>query len=438
MANALVAFKGTLSQLPAELQNEFDAQKNIEDAVSVPSLSPRGRKWTTIFGGKKTPLEKEIDGEMVPLGTLYAVVLDYNPNRSRAYYAGEFDPENPTKPDCWSNDGKTPDESVEMKQAPNCANCPMAAKNSRVRNGKGSVACGIQKFLAVQLLRGNMKTGFEIAEQVPVLRLKLAITSIYDGQSPDLEKEGWFAWDNLVRFLRENKINSTAQVVVKMKMDPNVDYPKIIFAPVTQITDPDFAKEILTYKKENEDAIKALLSREFTPNDADGKATDPEHPPKLQAPKKAAAPVDEDEEEEAPKPRRKAAPVVDEDEDEPAPKPRRKAAPVDEDEEEEPAPKVRRARKVVDEDEDEEPAPKPRKKAAAVVEDEDEEEEAPKPRRTRSTPVDRKAEAKAAKKAAPVADDDDEDETPRRKGNGKASKTIEAEDVDISDVTSNW
>lgn len=421
MANALVAFKGTLTQLPAELQNEFDALKNIEDAVSVPSLSPRGRKWTTIFGGKKTPLEKEIDGEMVPLGTLYAVVLDYNPNRSRAYYAGEFDPENPTKPDCWSNDGKTPDESVEMKQAPNCANCPMAAKNSRVRNGKGSVACGIQKFLAVQLLRGTMKTGFEIAEQVPVLRLKLAITSIYDGQSPDLEKEGWFAWDNLVRFLRENKINSTAQVVVKMKMDPNVDYPKIIFAPVTQITDPDFAKEILTYKKENEDAIKALLSREFTPNDADGKATDPEHPPKLQAPKKAAAPVDEDEDEEpAPKPRRKAAPVVDEDEDE------------------EPAPKVRRARKVVDEDEDEEPAPKPRKKAAAVVEDEDEEEEAPKPRRTRSTPVDRKAEAKAAKKAAPVADDDDEDETPRRKGNGKASKTIEAEDVDISDVTSNW
>lgn len=434
MANALVAFKNTIVALPEDLQKEFDAQKNIEDAVSVPSLSPRGRKWTTIFAGKKTPLEKEIDGEMVPLGTLYAVVLDYNPERSRAYYAGEFDPENPTKPDCWSNDGKHPDQSIEVQQAPSCANCPMAAKNSRVRNGKGSVACGLQKFLAVQLLRGNLKSGFEIAEQVPVLRLKLAITSIYDGQSPDLEKEGWFAWDNLVRFLRENKINSTAQVVVKMKMDPNVDYPKIIFAPVTQITDPDFAQEILTYRKENLDAIKALLSREFTPNGADGNATDPEHPPKTQklaAPAKKAAPVDEDEDE-APAPRR-ARKVVDEDEDE-APAPRRKVAPVVDEDEDEPAPKVRRARKVVDEDEDE-PAPKPAKKAAPVAEDED---EAPAPRRTRKAAAE--PAPKAGKKAAPIvaSDDEDEDETPRRKANGKASKTIEAEDVDIESITAGW
>lgn len=394
MSNALVAFKGTIAALPAELQNEFDALKNIQDAVSVPSLSPRGRKWTTSFGGKKTVLEREVDGEAVPLGTLYAVVLDYNPNRSRAYYAGEFDPESPTKPDCWSNDGVKPDDSVEIPQAGNCANCPMSAKNSRVRGGKGTVACGIQKFLAVQLLHGSVKNGFHIAEQVPVLRLKLAITSIYDGQSPDLEKEGWFAWDNLVKFLRENSINSTAQIVVKMRMDPNVDYPKIIFSPVTQITDPVFAREILTYKKENEDAIKALLSREFTPNDVDGKPTDPAHPPKVQKLAEPPKVVDEDdEEEEAPKP-------------------------------------ARRARKVV-EDEDEEEAPKPRKKAAAVVEDEDEEEEAPKPRRGRkpAEPV------KAAKK---VVEDEDEDEEPKARAPKKSSKTIEADDIDIEDLTNSW
>lgn len=419
MANALTAFKGAVAALPAELQQQFDAQKNIADAVSVPSLGFRGRKWSTSFNGKVTQLEREVDGEPVPMSVLYAIVLDYNPNRSRAYYAGEFDPENPTKPDCWSNDGVKPDASVEMAQAANCANCPMAAKNSRVRNGKGSVACSTQKFLAVQLLRGNQKTGFEIAETVPVLRLKLAITSIYDGQSPDLAKEGWFAWDNLVRFLRENRINSTAQVVIKMRMDPNVDYPKVIFAPVEPITDPDFAREVLDYKATHEDAIKALLSREFTPDGVDGKATDPEHPPKTQklaAPKKV---VEEDEdEEEAPKPARRTRKVVDEDEgDEPVRTPK-KAAPV------------------VDEDEDEEPAPKARKKAAPVVEEEDEEEEAPKPRRTRKAAE--PAPTKGAKKVAPVEEDEDEEEAPRARSKETKSKTIETGDIDIKGITNGW
>jgi hypothetical protein len=435
MANALVAFKNTLVALPDDLQKEFDAQKNIEDSVSVPSLTVGGRKWTTSFGGKKTLLEREVDGEMIAMSTLYAVVLDYNPNRSRSYYVGDYDPENPTKPDCWSNDGKHPDESVEVPQAPSCANCPMAAKNSRVRNGKGSVACSLQKFLAVQLLRGSLKNGFEIADQIPVLRLKLAITSIYDGQSPDLEKEGWLAWDNLVRYLKENRINSTAQVVIKMKFDPNVDYPKIVFAPVTQITDPDFAREILNYKKENAEVIKSLLSREFTPNGADGTATDEDHPPKLQAPKKAkAAPVDEDEEDEAPKPARRTRKVVDEDEEEEAPKARKKAAPVDEDEDE-PAPKARKAKAPVEDEDEEEEAPKPRRKAAPVAEDEDEDEPAPKPRRGRKPA----AEAPAKKVKAPAAadEDDEEDEAPRRKANGKA-KTIEAEDVDIESITGAW
>ena len=437
MSNAIIAFKQSLVALPEDLQREFDAKKNIQDAVSVPSLSPRGRRWTTIFGGKKTLLEREVDGEMVPMSTLYAIVLNYNPDRSRAYYEGEFDPENPTKPDCWSNDGKHPDPSVELPQAASCANCPMAAKNSRVRNNKGSVACGIQKFLAVQLLRGSLKNGFEIADQIPILRLKLAITSIYDGQSPDLEKENWYAWDNLTRFLRENKVQNTAQVIIKMRMDPNVDYPKIIFSPVTQITDPVLAREVLDYEKENADAIKALVSREFTPNDADGKVTDPDHPPKLQAPKKAKAPVDEDEDE-APAPRR-ARKVVDEEDE--APAPRRKAVVEDEDE----APAPRRARKVVDEDEEDAPKPRARK----VVE-EDEEDEAPKPRRTRKVveeedepapkartrkPKD-DAPPKAAKKVVPV--DDEEDEAPPRRTNGKSAKPVEAEDVDIESITGSW
>jgi hypothetical protein len=285
--------------LPAELQQAFDETANITERVTVNSLSPGGKKWTVHMNGKPTVLMTTQDGEKVPAGVVTVVVVDANQHRSRAYYRQSYNPENPLPPDCWSNDGETPDASIPIPQHSNCKSCPMAAKNSRINdNGQGVVACGLQKFLVVQLAMKG-KDGWKLVD-VPLLRLKLSITSIWDGKSPDLQKEGWFAWDNLVDFLRTNGYRNTAQVVLKLKFDPATAYPKVIFSPAhvlgTDPSDVSFAREILALKKDQADVIESMLSRDWTPAGSDGVPTDPEDPPPVQEeplpepPKKTEAP----------------------------------------------------------------------------------------------------------------------------------------------------
>jgi hypothetical protein len=65
---------------------------------------------------------------------------------------------------------------------------------------------------------------------LPPLKVKLAITSLFDKQSPDLEKQGWRAFENYVDFLRGSGAKHTATIVTKMKFDQGANYPKVIFS----------------------------------------------------------------------------------------------------------------------------------------------------------------------------------------------------------------
>jgi hypothetical protein len=61
---------------------------------------------------------------------LNVIIVGAHKEVSREYYGSEYDPDNPTLPDCWSNKGDVPDEGCSNPQSTACASCPQNVKGS--------------------------------------------------------------------------------------------------------------------------------------------------------------------------------------------------------------------------------------------------------------------------------------------------------------------
>ena len=242
----------------------FEENKNIQDRQTVPSISYEGNKWTIVLNGEKRVVQKQDgDGDLVPVTTLKVVVLDQNPVRGRAYYEGAYNPEMVTMPRCWSDDSVTPSKFVPEPFSKNCANCPMSAKGSRKSDDptkKDLVACSQHQFIAVV-------PAFDLNHEP--LRMKLAITSIWDGKNKVNDEAGWFAFKNYTDFLRANGVDHTGLVVTKMKFDSSVGitYPKVLFARDRFLTDDDMDVLVPIIQSQK---VKQLISTSWTPNGVDG------------------------------------------------------------------------------------------------------------------------------------------------------------------------
>ena len=253
--------------LPEDLENFLNEQANVVPKETVPSLSYEGKQWTVSVGGEKTVLKgKNAEGDEVPVSVMRVIVLDYAKRRGRAFYEGAYDKDKVARPACWSVDGITPDATVpvDTKQANKCDGCPMAIKGSKVtEQNKATTACSQHRMVAV--IPAN-RLDFE------PLRLKLAITSDYDGQSPDLEAEGWYAFNNFTQMLEKRGIPHTARFITKMKFDGSVPYPKVIFA-ADKLLPVESLRQIIPLLKKGtpeNDKVQALISGGFTPDGVDG------------------------------------------------------------------------------------------------------------------------------------------------------------------------
>jgi hypothetical protein len=83
--------------------------------------------------------------------TLPVVIVGANPHTSKLYYSKPFDPAvTDQRPDCFSNDGITPDASVTNPVSPNCAQCSHNVLGSKLTpSGAKSKLCADQKNLAI-------------------------------------------------------------------------------------------------------------------------------------------------------------------------------------------------------------------------------------------------------------------------------------------------
>lgn len=383
--NALAMFNP--ANMPAHVRGFLDSESNIQERQTVPTLTYGGKVWSIILNGEKKALtKKNEEGDDIPLPIVRMVVIAFAPRRGRAYYEKNYNPDTVSAPDCWSDDGIKPHDTVRAKQAAECAKCPMSVKGSKVTdNNKEVAACQQHRLLAVV-------PAHDLDFQP--MRLKISITSDWDKDNKAQADKGWYGFSNYTDMLRAQGVKHTGALITKMKFDGAVDYPKVMFGAAGWLDEDGLAK-VAALAKDPE--VLKLLSSSYTPGGTDTPAAAP-------AVQEAS---DSDEDDDAPvvaaRPAAKGkAAVVDEDEDEPdvtmapakAPKAAAKPAPApepDEDEEDEDdaaakAAAAKAAKKqakvqaeaaakaaaakaaAVDEDEDDEPAPpasKPPKAAAS-------------------------------------------------------------------------
>ena len=193
-------------------------------------ISLRGGRFRQMVSGEQVNVKSD--------GLLNVVVINAA-KLSRTYYAGAYDPENPTPPACWSPDTQTPSKDVpaDTRQASRCMDCPQNIKGS----GQGeSRACRYNQRVAV-MLEGEYDT---------VYQLQLPATSIF-GEA----KDGKMGMQAYAKYLKAHKTPSIA-VLTQMYFDENSDTPKLFFKPVRPLTEEELNQAVSM--KDSDDAIKAI------------------------------------------------------------------------------------------------------------------------------------------------------------------------------------
>ncbi len=349
MSQALTVFNK--ANMPARLADMFGDETNIRERQSTPTLSYEGKVWQIVLNGERTKImRRTAEGDEEPTQVMRVVVLGVAERRGRALYEGAYDPTKISAPLCWSDDGVTPDKSVDEPKSARCETCPLSVKGSKVtEQGRAISACS--SHLMVAVVPHNQ------LDFTP-LRLKLAITSVWDNQSPDWAKQNWYAFDNYRDYLRGGGVTHTAMVVTKMRFDPNVPYPKVLFSPDRWL-EPHEAAEVKPLLKST--AVTSLLGGAWTPAGADGVPVS--KAPVIEVPTAKAAPTLEDDDETPAPPVKKPAraektakakaPVLDDDDGvmvlPPPTTAKAKAPALDDDDEVAVAPKPKPAVKVTTE-----------------------------------------------------------------------------------------
>lgn len=216
-----------------------DLTKSLAGNTSLKRISVRGGVFRMMVNGEEIAKNEN--------RSMNVIIVNGNPNISRQFYASAYVAGETSAPDCWSNDGITPDASLESPQNSTCDGCSQNIKGS----GQGeSKACRYQQRLAVVL---------ETDIGGDVFQLSLAPTSIF-GRG-DLDKMPFQQYAKYVGSQGKN-INT---LVTEMRFDSDSATPKLVFKPVRFLRREEWevAKE-----KGNTPAAKSAVIQ--TPAQTDG------------------------------------------------------------------------------------------------------------------------------------------------------------------------
>lgn len=197
-------------------------------------------------------------------GDLNVVIVGASAKVGRIFYAKQWSPDaEPTAPDCFSNNGQTPDEKAANPQADRCDECKQNIKGSGMNNSK---ACRYSRRLAVVL-----EHDFNTALEGSVYQINLSSKSLF-GESPT---ENTHMFDNYSKYLANNG-KSLDYTVTQLSFNEDNDNQSLLFTPLRHIKKAEYD---VTSKASAEPATQKMVT--MTPYQADvsGKT------PKLEAPK---------------------------------------------------------------------------------------------------------------------------------------------------------
>jgi hypothetical protein len=213
--------------------------KSLAGNTSTKRISIRGGVFRLMVSGEEVAKNEN--------RFMNIVIVNGGRDIARQFYAGKYVAGESAAPDCWSNDGKRPDASIESPQGETCEGCPQNIKGS----GNGdSRACRFQQRLAVLL-----------ADDIggDIYQLTLPSTSIF-GRG-DVDKMPFQQYAKYVGSQGKN-INT---LITEMRLDSDSDTPKLTFKPVKFLTREQWE---IAREKGDSPAAKAAITQ--TPATTDG------------------------------------------------------------------------------------------------------------------------------------------------------------------------
>lgn len=202
---ALTLFEQAVpAHIKAKERNELT--KSLAGNTGTKKISIRGSVFRLVVGGEEVAKNEN--------RAMNVVVVGGAPNVFRTYHAGKYVAGESSAPDCWSNDGKRPDASIESPQGSLCETCPQNIKGSGQNDSR---ACKYHQYLAVVL-----------ADDVggDVYQLILPSKSYFGrGDSDNMPFQQYAKYVS-------SQGHNIDDVVTEMRLDSDSDTPKLVFRPV--------------------------------------------------------------------------------------------------------------------------------------------------------------------------------------------------------------
>jgi hypothetical protein len=238
--------------------------KQLAGRTGVKRIVPKNGIFRKTVGGEEMGKVK---------GSLNAIIVNASAAVGRIFYAKAWSPDaEPTAPDCFSNDGRTPDVGSTNAQSERCDSCQQNIKGSGQGNSK---SCRYSRRIAMVL-----EEDFGTSLEGEVYQMNLASKSLF-GESVG---DNTHTFENYSKYLSNNG-KSLDYVVTQISFNEDNDNQSVLFTPTGYINKAQYSVTSEVAKKP--EVLKMVV---MTPYQADmtGKTA------KLEAPvAKAAAPVDE-------------------------------------------------------------------------------------------------------------------------------------------------
>ena len=237
MSNDVTLFN---QEVPAYLKKAGldDMTKALSGNTGLKRISIRGGVFRLMVNGE----------ELVKNENRFINIVIVNGGRhiARQFYASQYVAGQALPPDCWSNNGDKPDDSIESPQSKTCDGCPQNIKGS----GQGdSRACRFQQRLAVML-----------ADDIEgeVYQLALPATSIF-GRG-DVDKMPFQQYAKYVG-AQGKSINT---LVTELRLDSDSATPKLTFKPVRYLTEQEW---LIAKEKGDSPAAKSAVTQTASTTD---------------------------------------------------------------------------------------------------------------------------------------------------------------------------
>ena len=162
-------------------------------------------------------------------GTMNAIIVNASPQVGRIFYAKAWTPDaEPTSPDCFSNDGRTPDKNADAPQAERCDSCSQNIKGSGMGSSK---ACRYSRRIALVL-----EEDFGTTLEGDVYQMNLASKSLFGDKVGDNS----YPFEGYTKYLSNNG-KSLDYVVTELSFNDGNDNQSVLFSPVRFITKAEYA-----------------------------------------------------------------------------------------------------------------------------------------------------------------------------------------------------